>query len=59
MDSPVATTRNHGHPRPKTDILVHFWAASLLHKLAFSEVHGCTSLNERRSKCAIYLQKFP
>ena len=28
-------------------------------KLVFSEVHGCTSLNERRSRCAAYLQKFP
>ena len=25
----VATAYNHGHPRPKMNILVHFWAASL------------------------------
>ena len=39
--------QSHRQPRSKMNLLVHFWAASLPYKLVFSEVHGCTSLNEQ------------
>ena len=36
----VATAYNHGHPRPKMNILVHFWAASLQANLLLRGTSG-------------------
>ena len=46
--SKLATAWNHGHPRPKMNILVHFWAASLQANLLLrrtTAIRGGSAMN--------------